>query len=268
MSTSALDQIRSLREDLRNIAEGAPVGIDTTVAFERARRWHERAVRQLRESVSEQEAERLKNTVLRSFLPNPRANLDRMLQMYDAVLSALAEEVERDPSFLKKMPAQDPNPSTTPTPRATNPRKVFIVHGHDEANTHRLQSMLRDRFKLEPIVMAEAPGQGRALIEKFEQLADQCAFAFVLLTPDDEVSAGGGEYTQARPNVVFELGWLYGRLGRERVVMLLREGTRIHSDLDGVSRIQFIRSVEEKIIDIERELMAARIPVFGASATA
>lgn len=125
----------------------------------------------------------------------------------------------------------------------------------------RLQAMLRERFNLQPVVMSGAAGRGRTLIEKFEQLATECAFAFVLLTPDDEVSTDAGEYTQARPNVAFELGWFYGRLGRDRVVMLLREGTRIHSDLDGVSRIQFIRYVDEKIGEIETELEAAGIPL-------
>jgi predicted nucleotide-binding protein len=73
------------------------------------------------------------------------------------------------------------------------------------------------------------------------------------------VSTESGEYTQARPNVVFELGWFYGRLGRNRVAMLLKEGTRIHSDLDGVSRIEFIRYVDEKLAAIESELGAAGV---------
>jgi predicted nucleotide-binding protein len=61
---------------------------------------------------------------------------------------------------------------------------------------------------------------------------------------------------QTRPNVVFEIGWFYGRLGRGRVCILFKEGTRIHSDLDGVVRVQFTTSVEEKIVEIEAELLA------------
>ena len=64
-------------------------------------------------------------------------------------------------------------------------------------------------------------------------------------------------YNQARPNVIFELGWFYGRLGRDRVCILYRKGTSIPSDLGGIGRGEFTDSVEEKIIEIEAELEAA-----------
>jgi len=76
----------------------------------------------------------------------------------------------------------------------------------------------------------------------------------VLLSPDDVIKSTKGDYSQARPNVIFELGWFYGRLGRDKVCILFKEGTEIHSDLHGVSRIQFRSSVSEKIEEIEKEL--------------
>ena len=39
---------------------------------------------------------------------------------------------------------------------------------------------------LEPIILHEQANAGRAIIEKFEDHADDVAFAVVLLTPDDE----------------------------------------------------------------------------------
>jgi hypothetical protein len=48
-------------------------------------------------------------------------------------------------------------------------------------------------------------------------------------------------------------------LGRERVCILFKHGTRIHSDLDGISRIEFDSSVDEKIDEIERELLGAGV---------
>ena len=56
--------------------------------------------------------------------------------------------------------------------------------------------------------------------------------------------------------VSVELGWFYGRLGRQRV---WKRGTQIHSDLDGISRLEFTDSVEEKRDEIERELVAAEV---------
>ncbi len=143
-------------------------------------------------------------------------------------------------------------------------RSVFIVHGRDEANLLRLERMLREQFSLDPVILRYQPGKGRTLIEKFEEEAGGCSFAFVLVGPDDQVrvSEGSGaaeEYTQARPNVVFEAGWFYGRLGRRKVCTLHKRGTRIHSDLDGISRIPFDENVEAAFLEIKRELEATGI---------
>lgn len=81
-------------------------------------------------------------------------------------------------------------------------------------------------------------------------------FAFVLLTPDDVIRRANKQYAQARPNVVFELGWFYGRLGREKVCLLCKEGAEIHSDLHGISRIDFTKSINEKLGEIDRELVS------------
>jgi predicted nucleotide-binding protein len=137
--------------------------------------------------------------------------------------------------------------------------RVFIVHGHDELNVHKLRDYLRDELKLVPVVMSFEAGKGRTLIEKFEQEAEGIVYAFALLTPDDVVQTANGQYAQARPNVAFELGWFYGRLGRQNVCILLKKGAQIHSDLDGISQIKFGENVTEKAIEIERELRAAGI---------
>ncbi len=134
---------------------------------------------------------------------------------------------------------------------------VFIIHGHDITNTLRLRALLADRYGVSPIILSEKPSKGRTIIEKFEEEAANTSFAFALITPDDLVYVDDKAYAQARPNVVFEIGWFYGRLGRKRVCILFKEGSLIHSDLDGVLRIQFRDSVDEKIVEIENELKAA-----------
>ncbi|HLS97625.1 MAG TPA: nucleotide-binding protein [Porticoccaceae bacterium] len=135
--------------------------------------------------------------------------------------------------------------------------QVFLVHGHDTANTLKLRILLSERFGLSPVILSEQPSKGRTVVEKFEDEAGKAAYAFALLTPDDFIASGDTGYSQARPNVLFELGWFYGRLGRSRVSMLLREGTNVPSDLGGIARIQFASSIEEKIIELESELRAA-----------
>jgi predicted nucleotide-binding protein len=145
------------------------------------------------------------------------------------------------------------------TSRIPSTKNIFVIHGHDELNTRRLTQLLQNHFNLNPIAMLSKPGMSRPLIEKFEDEAQTCSFAFGLFTPDDEIVKVSKQYKQARPNVIYEVGWFIGRLGKHRVTLLLQDGTDIHSDLDGVSRIHFSDNVEDKFLDIQKELKAAKI---------
>ena len=80
----------------------------------------------------------------------------------------------------------------------------------------------------------------------------------MLLTPDDIIQANEN-YEQARPNVIFELGWFFGRLGRKKVCIIMKKGTKIHSDLEGISRIEFETKIEHKYTRIADELKQAKL---------
>lgn len=113
--------------------------------------------------------------------------------------------------------------------------KVFIVHGHDEGALDKLARFL-EKLKLGVIILKEQPNQGRTIIEKYEACADDVAFAVVLLTPDDlgSTAAGTNEAHRARQNVIFELGYFSGKLGRGKVCLLRKGAVEIPSDLFGV----------------------------------
>lgn len=145
--------------------------------------------------------------------------------------------------------------------RIHNSKQIFIIHGHNEAKRRELSSMLKERFGLEPIILSEQPEQGLTIIEKFEKHASQCSYAFALFTPDDIITDGNTQYFQARPNVIFELGWFYANLGRSRVCILdqASDKSRIFSDLQGVMRLQFQENISEKFLEIERELKSVGI---------
>jgi predicted nucleotide-binding protein len=139
-------------------------------------------------------------------------------------------------------------------------KNIFVIHGHDEVNQLRLSKLIREDFKLEPVVLLDKPGRSAPTIEKFEQHAQSCSYAIALFTADDHITTKtGDQYWQPRPNVIFETGWFVGRLGKQRVLILLQEGVKIHSDFEGVNRIQFLTDVEDKFRAIGRELEAARL---------
>ena len=137
-------------------------------------------------------------------------------------------------------------------------KEVFVIHGHDEPNLNRLRLLLRDDFDLTPVVILDKAGKSQTTIDKFEAFAKRCGYAIALFTPDDMIASGNIEqYKQARPNVIFETGWFVGRLGKERVLILFREGTKIHSDFDGVNRIEFKEDIGDKFRQMKSELEAA-----------
>jgi predicted nucleotide-binding protein len=113
--------------------------------------------------------------------------------------------------------------------------KVFVVHGHDEAALQAVARFL-EKLELEAIVLREQPDAGRTIIEKFEHFAGQVGFAVVLLTPDDVAGKPGEPVTaaRARQNVIYELGYFAGKLGRGRACLLRKGSVEIPSDLYGV----------------------------------
>lgn len=120
-----------------------------------------------------------------------------------------------------------------PGPQVGN--KVFIVHGHEEESKQSLARFL-EKLEIEVVILHEQPNRGRTIIEKFEDYTE-VSFAVVLLTPDD---LGAREDEQdhlqprARQNVILELGFFIGKLGRERVCALYKGELEIPSDFSGV----------------------------------
>jgi predicted nucleotide-binding protein len=118
--------------------------------------------------------------------------------------------------------------------------KVFLVHGHASEAKETVGRLLEKTGDHEVVILHEQPSEGRTLIEKFEDHAKASDHAIVLLTADDvggEALVGGAEpdlQPRARQNVVFELGFFAGSLGRSHVAVLYEAGVELPSDFKGV----------------------------------
>ena len=114
--------------------------------------------------------------------------------------------------------------------------KVFLVHGQEEGVLHETARFL-EKLKQDIVILREQPNKGRTIIEKFEDYAD-VGFAIVLLTADDRGGTTSCPYDEQKPrarqNVILELGYFLGRLGRNRVCALFEPGVEIPSDYSGV----------------------------------
>lgn len=117
----------------------------------------------------------------------------------------------------------------------SQPKRVFIVHGHEESAQNKAARFV-EKMGFEAIILHEKASSGRTIIEKIEHYSD-VGFAIVLYTPDDvgNVKAEAENLNvRARQNVVFEHGYLIGKLGRENVSALVDGKLELPNDISGV----------------------------------
>jgi predicted nucleotide-binding protein len=113
---------------------------------------------------------------------------------------------------------------------------VFIVHGHSGGPKEQVARFLEQATNTQPVILHEQARRGQTIIESLEAFAATAAFAIVLLTGDDRGGLAGSQesHSRARQNVVFELGFFIGALGRSRVAMLYEEAVELPSDMNGI----------------------------------
>lgn len=141
-----------------------------------------------------------------------------------------------------------------PLDTATPTDHVFLVHGHDLRFRDEVELFLAD-LGLRSVVLSKAESEERSLLDRFESLAAQAGFAVVLLSPDDYGTAvrqfealRGGQNAlryRARQNVVLELGFFYGRLGWERVLVIEKAPPEEWPDFErpsDLAGVVFVRS--------------------------
>jgi predicted nucleotide-binding protein len=161
----------------------------------------------------------------------------------DALKEDLALSAEGEGS--QKAGARGKSPSLS--------REIFIVHGRDDAAKTEVARLV-ERAGLETIILHEQPNGGRTIIQKFEDHGSAAGFAIIVMTPDD---VGGLDLNalqpRARQNVIGEMFWFAGRLGRERVCALKKGAIEVPTDFAGVGYVDMDSSGAWKK-DVLREL--------------
>ncbi|SEM39934.1 Predicted nucleotide-binding protein containing TIR-like domain-containing protein [Sphingomonas gellani] len=134
--------------------------------------------------------------------------------------------------------------------------RVFIVHGRDEAPRETVARFITN-IGLEPVILHEQANRGMTITEKLIANGN-VGFAVVLLTPDDvgREKSETVDNPRARQNVILELGYFVGALGRERVCALVRGSLEIPSDYMGVAYTKFDEGGGWRQ-ELARELQAA-----------
>jgi len=184
---------------------------------------------------------------------NELVELQEKLQNKLKNLNQLAATVD----LMKSQIAEQPiNIITETTSNRPDSKNVFIVHGHNNEIKVNVARIL-EKLGLNPIILHEQPNAGKTIIEKFEKHSD-VGFAIIILTDDDLGKAKNNEnsYPRARQNVILEMGYFIGKLGRERVCPLYIKDVELPSDINGLLYTEIDHGESWKI-KIAKEIKAA-----------
>lgn len=182
--------------------------------------------------------------------------LARARSLLESMIDEVRDNWEDDTAVADQPDRNDPV-------RTHRTDKVFIVHGRDTAARDAVARVMK-QLDIDAVILSEQPSGGRTVIEKFEGEAD-VGFAIVLLTPDD---AGGLQDSDDQPkprprqNVVFEMGYFAGKLGRNRVCALKSDNVEMEmpSDYAGVVYVPFGEG-RDWPVQLARELSSAGFTV-------
>jgi len=154
-----------------------------------------------------------------------------------------------------------PSAGTSAAVTKTTNKRVFIVHGRDDLAKNEAARLV-EQLGLEAIILHEQANAGGTIIEKIEAHTD-VGFAIVLYTACDVgglVGDSNNLKSRARQNVVFEHGYLTGRLSRQRVCALVKGDVELPNDISGLVYIPMDVAGAWRL-QVAKELRVAGFPV-------
>lgn len=214
MNKEALKIIDKQIQILNNIT----VGLDY-----RLPKWKDNVIKALSKYVSNEELEMF------SVISTPTWETDRTA--YKELLEELKinlNEIPEEELIKEELPVK--------SKRNKDSNNVFVIHGHDALARIEVARVL-EKLGLNAIILHEQPNEGKTIIEKFERDAAQVGYAIAIFTPDDTgypINKPNESKSRARQNVILELGYFSGILGRKNVLVLYKDDVEIPSDYLGV----------------------------------
>lgn len=138
---------------------------------------------------------------------------------------------------------------------------ILVVHSYEDEAKDKTISFIEE-LGLNSIVLRETPDNGNELFDRFEDHKN-LGFAIVLLNPDD---LGDSKIQRcelrhrANQGSIFELGYLIGKLGWNRVCALYSEGIDLPAKYEGIAYIEMDKegNWKKKIV---REIKIAELEV-------
>lgn len=124
---------------------------------------------------------------------------------------------------------------------------IFIGHGGSD-QWRDLKDHLQDKHEYDVIAYETGARAGHSIRDILESLLQESSFAILVFTGEDKLSDGT---MHARQNVIHEAGLFQGRLGFNRAIILLEEGTEDFSNINGIQQIRYSKNkIKETFGDV------------------
>jgi predicted nucleotide-binding protein len=128
---------------------------------------------------------------------------------------------------------------------------IFLGHGRSPL-WRELKDFMDDRLGLPVDEFNSVPIAGITTTARLSELLDAAAFAFLIMTAEDESTDGS---LHARENVIHEVGLFQGRLGFTKAIVLLEEGCTEFSNIHGLGQIRFPKQNVKAIFEDVRAVL-------------
>lgn len=139
----------------------------------------------------------------------------------------------------------DPPAPALPVIPTLPPLKIFIGHGRSQ-HYRDLKDSLQDHHKYEVETFETSPRGGFTIPEVIEGMAQRSTLALLVMTAEDEQADGS---IRARENVVHEIGYFQGRLGRKRAIVIMENGVNEFSNMHGIVHLPY-KNIREVVGDV------------------
>src|SRR3954462_11824262 len=136
-----------------------------------------------------------------------------------------------------------------------NMPRIFLGSSGKQAKLLRaIQRGLEDVVDVEPWTTTFNPG--RSTLDRLVELSQEGYFSVFVFAPHDWITTDASQSGQASPrdNVVFEAGLFGGALGIRRTFILHANGSKLPSDLLGLTSVRYdsaspaqVRAINEKL---------------------
>ena len=124
---------------------------------------------------------------------------------------------------------------------------IFIGHGRDK-QWRDLRDHLQDQHHFKVLAYETNVRTGHSIEAILKSMLNKASFAILVFTGEVKVSDGT---LQPRPNVIHETGLFQAKLGSNRAIVLLEEGTEDFSNIQSIQLINFSKGhIKEAFGDV------------------